>query len=111
MDLYNNEVILSRREKRALGLSKKCLAATALGGVWQDVSEALEERVHELHANPPPYQLVIGPFGAVLNACSPTRGLVRQIEKDRVALHDMMHAVLSISQETLPEEVNKSADL
>lgn len=111
MDLYNNEVILSRREKKALGLSKKCLAATALGGVWQDVSEAQDERLYELRANPPPCQFVIGPFGAVLNAHSSTRGLVRQIEKDRGLLKDMTHAVLSIAQETLPEEVNKSADL
>jgi hypothetical protein len=105
MELRNNEVIFSRKERKVLGLTARQLATTALESFWSGLAQRTQQEIESLKSTPLrdvpqlacPWQCV----GVASNSDFIQYNL-RQLHKTQDVMQELSHEVAAIVQETLP---------
>lgn len=110
MELWNDEVKLSRREQKALHADTRSISAMRIGHVWRAAVEANTERLQQEHSEPSKSYVVTGPFGMV-STYNPGHVSIRSLEQNRHILSAMETNVLGIERDTLPIESDQQQEL
>lgn len=98
MRLQNNEITLSRRERKVLGAPSRHVAAAAIGQLWRHAVASVADRKERLDI--PVSTLDVIPGLGPVAAHSSEYYELKRLDKQQQRLDGMEHIALAIEMET-----------